>query len=137
VKKGTYSLLFVLVFYSDVIIDALERFQLAAYLFLIIIRNFLEMTGGAGVDEILSYFHDISITILTPSKSLNFQSLSFISSYFDEMFTDIISILSDFQTSSKYKLFITLLVPALIVFLVEILVDNLKHAFITKVCLLT
>jgi hypothetical protein len=133
VKKETCSVLPVRVFITTLIVDALERFQLAAYLFLIIIRNFLEMTGGAGVDEILSYFHDISITIFKPSKSLDFQSFSFISSYFGEMFTDIIDIIQDIQASSKYKLFITLLLPALYVFLAEIVVDNLKHAFITKV----
>lgn len=135
-KKGTCLVLLVLVILIDLIIDALERFQLFSYLFLIMIRNFLEMTGGAGVDEILSYFHDISITIFTPSKTLNFQNLSFISSYFGEMFTDIIDIIQDIQISSKYKLFITLLLPALYVFLAEIIVDNLKHAFITKVCFL-
>ena len=91
------------------------------------------MTGGAGVDEVLSYFHDISITIFTSSKPLNFQSLSFISSYFGEMLSDIVQVIQNIQGSSTYKLFITLLFPALYVFGVEILVDNLKHAFITKV----
>lgn len=91
------------------------------------------MTGGSGVDEIISYFHEISITIFTPSKTLNFQSLSFISSYFGEMFTDILVVIQDIQASSSYKLFITLLLPAVYVLMVEIVVDNLKHAFITKV----
>ena len=90
------------------------------------------MTGGAGVDEILSYFHGISITIFTSSKPLNFQNISFISSYLGEMFSDIINVLKDVQDSTNYKLFITLLFPALYVFGVEIVVDNLKHAFITK-----
>ena len=117
---------------NSFIIDVLERFQLSAYLSLIIIRNFLEMTGGAGVEEILSYLHDISVTIFTTSKPLNFYNPAFIPSYLTEMIYDIGSTLTSIQNSSNYKLFTTLLFPALYVVGSEIIVDSLKHAFITK-----
>ena len=105
---------------------------MTSFLFLIIIRNYLEMTGGSGVDEILSYLYDISVTILTSSTKSDLSWLSYVIHYFSEMFLDISSILTDFFQSQNYKLFITLLSPALYIIGTEILVDSLKHAFITK-----
>jgi hypothetical protein len=86
------------------------------------------MTGGAGVDEILSHLH----SIITPSQPLVFYNFSFVSTYFSEMVYEIGSLISSIQSSSNYKLFTTLLLPAIYVIGSEILADLLKHAFITK-----
>ena len=112
--------------------DILERFQLCAYLFLILIRNFLEMTGGAGVDEILSHLYGLSVTILTPSKPLVFTNASFIPMYFGELAQDVFIIWARIQAAPEFKLFITLLFPAIYVIGSELIADLLKHAFITK-----
>ena len=84
------------------------------------------------MDEVLTYLHDISVTIFTSSKPLNFYSLTFIPTYLGEMLQDIALTINSVQSSSNYKLFITLLMPALYVIGSEIIVDALKHAFITK-----
>ncbi|KAI9102457.1 eukaryotic membrane protein family-domain-containing protein [Phlyctochytrium arcticum] len=102
--------------------DVVERFQLSVFLCIITLRNFVELTGGfSNLDSAISYFYSLSASMFAPSNIL---SATF-------SFPDIPSI-SAILSSPTYKLMETLATPLVVVFGTEVLVDWLKHAFISK-----
>ncbi|KAJ3088408.1 hypothetical protein HK102_008824 [Quaeritorhiza haematococci] len=51
--------------------DIVERFQLSVFMVLITIRNYLELTGGGGIDAAITYFYSFSASIFAPSTILS------------------------------------------------------------------
>ncbi|KAJ3348692.1 hypothetical protein HDU83_001095 [Entophlyctis luteolus] len=86
--------------------DIVERFQLSVFLLIITIRNFVELTG----------YSFSAATTVEPGSS------------------PMLSIV--LVSKQNFQLLQTLATPALAVFATELLVDWLKHAFITKFNLL-
>ena len=131
--------------------DIVERFQLSVFMSIIIIRNYVELTGGNGVDTAVSYLYSFSASIFTPSKvfeqlmnafegsrTLSFTGqgpLAMISTIFGMLpgwLSVVIGTLARSFESSHFKMIETLLTPAILVIGTEVIVDWLKHAFITK-----
>ncbi|TPX61148.1 hypothetical protein PhCBS80983_g01260 [Powellomyces hirtus] len=131
--------------------DIVERFQLMVFLCIITLRNLIELTGGlSNLDSAIAYFYALSASVFAPS--------SFITSFFSPTTTSTTPpaatdpstwfsfvVFSNLPTASTlraavhvllatptYKLFETLATPVIVVFGTEVLVDWLKHAFISK-----
>ncbi|KAL3901642.1 MAG: hypothetical protein SGCHY_000465 [Lobulomycetales sp.] len=124
--------------------DVMERFQLVIYVSLITLRNYIELTGGKDINRIINFMDSLTYTSsikplllqiwaldyaalfgnITPSAYSPNDLLVFVSNFASQMGESLSNI--DFQ------FIFTLLGPAVIVIGVEVLVDSLKHAFITK-----
>lgn len=122
----------------------MERFQLVIYVSLITLRNYIELTGGKDINRIINFMDSLTYTSsikplllqiwaldyaalvgnITPSAYSPNDLLVFVSNFASQMGESLSNI--DFQ------FIFTLLGPAVIVIGVEVLVDSLKHAFITK-----
>ncbi|KAL5037228.1 hypothetical protein BDV3_006753 [Batrachochytrium dendrobatidis] len=122
--------------------DIVERFQLSVFLIIIGIRNFIELVGGETIASFPTYIYEVyksmpSILWISEKVMLLFPK---------KIPTDPTQVWTDFQvlvastnhiitrvlSLQEYKLVETILGPIVIVYLTEILVDWLKHAFITK-----
>eukprot|EP00842_Homolaphlyctis_polyrhiza_P004478 jgi/Hompol1/5030/HPOL_000565-RA len=127
--------------------DIVERFQLSVFLVIICIRNCIEVVGGrfdwfvfdsTGLITDLQAFATSAVDKLTDmpdmihqlsSRPIDIQEiLEFIVYAASSISTKISSIFA----SEEYRMIELLLAPVLIVYATEILVDWLKHAFITK-----
>ncbi|TPX70027.1 hypothetical protein SpCBS45565_g02060 [Spizellomyces sp. 'palustris'] len=106
--------------------DIVERFQLSVFLCIITLRNFIELTGGlSNLESAISYFYNLSTSMFAPSNVFQ-PVLSFPSA------SSLLSGVHYILSTSTYKLIETLATPVVVVFGTEILVDWLKHAFISK-----
>jgi hypothetical protein len=99
----------------------------------------MELTGGVGIEKAVSYFFQFSSSTFTPSfiiSSLSdlqspftnqslFQNFALLNNY---IFGSIMSLFS----SPMFKMVEGLWTPFFVVIATEIIVDWLKHAFITK-----
>ncbi|KAJ3151435.1 hypothetical protein HDU86_006135 [Geranomyces michiganensis] len=113
--------------------DIVERFQLSVFLCIITLRNLIELTGGlSSLDTAISYFYALSASMFAPSTFL--ADSKFFTSGLMEVPTaaSILAALNAIFASPAYKLFETLATPVVVVFGTEVLVDWLKHAFISK-----
>ncbi|KAJ3182070.1 hypothetical protein HDU87_000414 [Geranomyces variabilis] len=113
--------------------DIVERFQLFVFLCIITLRNLIELTGGlSSLDSAISYFYSLSASMFAPSTFL--ADSTFFSSRSVEFpsASTVLAALYAVFTSPAYKLFETLATPVVVVFGTEVLVDWLKHAFISK-----
>jgi hypothetical protein len=137
-------------------LDVVERFQLCIYVSMITLRNYIELSGGSGMpsnllihlgfDKIIKFFDSITYTSvikpallwisrfdlqvgfeclqsLQPSWSSFWGWLSFLASTSSQLFESF---------SANVNQIVALFAPAVIVLCIELLVDSLKHAFITK-----
>ncbi|KAJ3038433.1 hypothetical protein HDV00_000621 [Rhizophlyctis rosea] len=123
--------------------DIVERFQLAVFLFIITLRNYIELTGGASFHHAWTYIQSLTLpsvlnlpsTILTSLFAFDISSphtwssatntASHLPLYITQLVTNIIS-------SVEFKMIEVLATPIVVVYGTEVLVDWLKHAFITK-----
>ncbi|KAJ3015451.1 hypothetical protein HKX48_004587 [Thoreauomyces humboldtii] len=104
--------------------DIVERFQLAVFLCIITLRNLIELTGGlSNSDSAISYFYTLSASMFAPSTFLTADIPTA---------SSLLTMLRSLLATPAYKLFETLATPVIVVFGTEILVDWLKHAFISK-----
>ncbi|TPX36661.1 hypothetical protein SmJEL517_g01348 [Synchytrium microbalum] len=100
--------------------DIIERFHLSVFLAVITVRNYLE----AGSHEAIQTFYELSAPLFAPSQWLSFLEVPSIAG--------IGSFLTFLMSLPIYQTLETLLTPIVVVFGSEVLVDWLKHAFITK-----
>ncbi|TPX49539.1 hypothetical protein SeMB42_g02578 [Synchytrium endobioticum] len=109
--------------------DIIERFQLSAFLLIITMRNYLELNGGVGgtFQEALQSFYELSAPLFAPS-----QWLAALVYGVPSHLAGLRSLLSTIMSLQIYQTLETLLTPIVVVFGSEVLVDWLKHAFITK-----
>ncbi|KAI9205627.1 eukaryotic membrane protein family-domain-containing protein [Polychytrium aggregatum] len=105
--------------------DMVERFQLSAFLCMITVLNFVEISGDGSMDTVIGYLYQISPLALYQSLELRFPANI-------QDLAVMVSRLAVLVSSPTYKLIETLATPVFFVMGTEILVDNLKHAFITK-----
>ncbi|KAJ3291526.1 hypothetical protein HK104_005989 [Borealophlyctis nickersoniae] len=117
--------------------DIVERFQLSVFLGIITLRNFIELTGGSSFDEAITYLRSYAFPYSVPAAFAE-TILSFdisIPSTWAALVAVPFSLLKTFQSflaTPEYKLLETLVTPVIVVYGTEVLVDWLKHAFITK-----
>ncbi|KAJ3323714.1 hypothetical protein HDV06_001444 [Boothiomyces sp. JEL0866] len=113
--------------------DIVERFQLSTFLFIITIRNCLEILGNGAIGDLIDNSQLIVTTIINSVTSFittidttlsidNFSSLS------SSIYNSIIAILN----SNQFTLVQIIIGPAVVVYGTEIMVDWIKHAFIVK-----
>ncbi|KAJ3260473.1 hypothetical protein HK103_000615 [Boothiomyces macroporosus] len=113
--------------------DIVERFQLSTFLFIITIRNCLEILGNGAIGDLIDNSQLIVTTIInsvtsfitTFDTTLSIDNFSSISSSF---YNSIIAILN----SNQFTLVQIIIGPAVVVYGTEIMVDWIKHAFIVK-----
>ncbi|KAI8834713.1 eukaryotic membrane protein family-domain-containing protein [Chytridium lagenaria] len=107
--------------------DVVERFQLSVFLMIIILRNFVELTGGRPILEFLTAAY--SFILAVPTSTFTFPDLR---NSLPHLTTSVLGMLHETFSSTNVEFLKTLLYPALAVLGTEIIVDWLKHAFITK-----
>ncbi|KAI8593906.1 eukaryotic membrane protein family-domain-containing protein [Geranomyces variabilis] len=113
--------------------DIVERFQLSVFLCIITLRNLIELTGGlSSLDSAISYFYSLSASMFAPSTFLADSTFFSSGSVEFPSASTVLAALNTVFTSPAYKLFETLATPVVVVFGTEVLVDWLKHAFISK-----
>ncbi|KAI8925644.1 eukaryotic membrane protein family-domain-containing protein [Entophlyctis helioformis] len=127
--------------------DIVERFQLSVFLAIISIRNCLELVGGNddGWAMVTNYVHALSHRVPSLSSLLliaqgvgpwlmnlmRTQPRDILPTLMDAAAL-LSSLLQAALKSDEFKLIQMVLIPVLAVYATEVLVDWLKHAFITK-----
>ncbi|KAJ3326098.1 hypothetical protein HDU76_013018 [Blyttiomyces sp. JEL0837] len=118
--------------------DIVERFQLSIFLMIIIVRNFVELIGPDVINAWIASSRDLFTSAITPQGlySISKSVLSTIATVKLQSLAhfpwDFVDFLSGIVNSSSVNFVMTLIGPAAVVFGTEIMVDWLKHAFITK-----
>jgi hypothetical protein len=121
----------VLVFKINV--DVVERFHLSIFLFIVTIRNCLEILGIGAITDFTNYFQDLGRFIF----SMEFFGMA--KEYLIEHPWTPYSIwgsfwgnLNVFFNSNEFSLLQIILGPSLIIWMTEFVVDWIKHSFIVK-----
>ncbi|KAJ3414026.1 hypothetical protein HDV05_007151 [Chytridiales sp. JEL 0842] len=129
--------------------DIVERFQLSVFLGIITVRNYVEVTGGQSFHAALELLYDwlsVAATNLSSFSSFIISGIQQGTLHADLLvsvpqhlpnFQNLLALfnpshLSTVWNSNTTSLLFTLFTPPFIVFGTEVLVDWLKHAFITK-----
>ncbi|KAJ3214400.1 hypothetical protein HK099_006892 [Clydaea vesicula] len=102
--------------------DVIERFQLSIYLILITLRNYIELTGGDGIKNMFAFIWNL----------LNLEENFFFGIYSIFNLSSFKLLLENFFTVENFNKIKFLVTPGLLVLITEVIVDWLKHAFITK-----
>jgi hypothetical protein len=127
-------------------VDIVERFQLCIYVSMITLRNYIELSGGSGFDAIIKFVDSITYSsVVKPSllwlsdidPKTAMESLQSCRPSWNTFWMCISSLASVtsflFESlSANIDQIVALFAPAVIVLCIELLVDSLKHAFITK-----
>jgi hypothetical protein len=107
--------------------DISERFQLSVFLSIITTRNFFEILGDGAAGDISNYFRVLWQHIIdTLHEPMLFQWTPY------TLFGSLKNGFEAVIQSNEFNLIQIIFGPALIILGLEILVDWLKHAFITK-----
>ncbi|KAH6574249.1 hypothetical protein BASA60_005636 [Batrachochytrium salamandrivorans] len=122
--------------------DIVERFQLSIFLIIIGIRNFIELVGGAAILSYPAYIYKIYDSLSPYSWCMDIVSFFRSEKFLVEpekiggvlwlLGVNMIQLIETTMKSKEFKLAEKVLAPIIIVYITEILVDWLKHAFITK-----
>ncbi|KAJ3105623.1 hypothetical protein HDU97_007830 [Phlyctochytrium planicorne] len=121
--------------------DVVERFQLSVFLGIIMVRNFVELTGGKIFLQALTWGYKYILSLLTflavrctsiSSLATLVQELRGLVQSLPHVHEKILGVLHEVFSSGNVEFGRTLMYPALAVFGTEVIVDWLKHAFITK-----
>jgi hypothetical protein len=146
--SGEYNALYDYISNGVIFSDIVERFQLSVFLFIIMTRNFFEQWGGDAAQGVFNFVLKTALSVVSPLDY--FSSLhsalcsilwdgSLLRSSITALIVDplffiyrILSQLYILFSSVPWKAGSALLVPVTTVYITEILVDWLKHAFITK-----
>ena len=131
--------------------DIVERFQLSIYLLIISSRNFLEIGGEmhsmeSSVDlsyllSLPAHFVTYLFTLISESDSIQSAFISLSLGLFSIIFHSIPNAIYDtllqpFTMQLDFDTYVTIIqvivIPVITVFFTEMIVDWLKHAFVTK-----
>nr|KAJ3420965.1 hypothetical protein HK105_004823 [Polyrhizophydium stewartii] len=122
--------------------DVVERFQLSVFLVIIATRNCIEIVGGNGDLSLPAFFAGLAArftslaslpsTVLVAVRALSSAPVDDLWALLSDTCTVLSTSISAILKSEEFKMLDVLLTPVLIVYATEILVDWLKHAFITK-----
>ncbi|KAJ1342540.1 hypothetical protein BSLG_002858 [Batrachochytrium salamandrivorans] len=124
------------------LLNIVERFQLSIFLIIIGIRNFIELVGGAAILSYPAYIYKIYDSLSPYSWCMDIVSFFRSEKFLVEpekiggvlwlLGVNMIQLIETTMKSKEFKLAEKVLAPIIIVYITEILVDWLKHAFITK-----